>query len=294
MAIRIIDTSKWQNSKVDYAKAKKAGYVGVMLRVGCNKTIDKCFENDYAAAIAAGLKVGVYFYTHSTTPDQARADADRVLGWLDGRHLDLPVAYDIEHSTQKSTGRKTANAQMYNAFANRMRTRSSYDVMLYTGESFFNSYFNKDLITDKLWIAKYSTKAPSVGRDVYMWQYTSSADASDFYTGNLDRSYFYGELEEDAAGESQQSNPYPEPTRTIKRTIPTMTGNDVAWVQYELREAGFDKSFIYDGKKYPAVEIDGKCGSTTSAAIGAYQLKYGLKHDKKCGPATRYHMKEHK
>ena len=291
MAIKMIDTSKWQNSKVDYAAAKKVGYAGVIFRVGCNKTKDKCFEKDYAAAIAAGLKVGVYFYTHSTTPDGARADADRVLGWLNGRHLDLPVAYDIEHSTQKSASRKTANSQMYNAFANRMRNRSSYDVMLYTGAYFYNNYFNKDLVTDKLWIAKYSSTKPSVGRELYMWQYTSGADTSDFYKDKLDRSYFYGELD---AEENPSGNPYPIPERTIKRTFPTMTGNDVAWVQYELREAGFDKPFTYNGKVYPAVEIDRKCGPVTEAAIGAYQIKFGLVDDRKCGPATRFHMNEHK
>ena len=53
-----IDTSKWQSSKVDYAKAKQAGIEFVFLRIGYNKTKDKCFERDYAAAIAAGLKVG--------------------------------------------------------------------------------------------------------------------------------------------------------------------------------------------------------------------------------------------
>lgn len=191
-----IDTSKWQNSKVDYAKAKQAGYSFVMLRVGHSNTKDVCFEKDYASAIAAGLKVGVYYYSYSMTVEQAKADATRVLGWLNNRHLDMPVVYDLEDATQKSTSRKTVNADMYNAFADVIK-KSGYDTMLYTGEHFFNNYIDKSKITDKLWIARYSDTAPSVGRDIAMWQYTSSAISTDFYTEKLDRNYWYGETKDE-------------------------------------------------------------------------------------------------
>lgn len=276
MALKILDTSKWQNSKVDFAAAKRAGYAGVILRVGCGSTKDKCFEKDYASAVAAGMLVGAYFYTYSTTEAQAVADATRVLGWLNNRHLDLPVAYDVEDAKQKGTGRKSVNSAMYNAFSARIKAKS-YDCMLYTGEYFYNNYFNKNMIADKLWIAKYSTKSPSVGREVYMWQYTSGAIANDFYKDKLDRSYLYGDVAEKAP---TTSNPYAVPTRVLKRTFPMMKGNDVKWLQWELCQKGYLR----------ASDIDGKFGDGTNRAVVMYQQAHGLAVDAKVGSATRYCM----
>ena len=73
------------------------------------------------------------------------------------------------------------------------------------------------------------------------------------------------------------TNPYPVPTRTIKYIPgqPTMTGEDVKWVQWVLVQAGYN------------IEIDGKFGPASAAALKAYQAAHGLEVDGKCGPATR-------
>lgn len=270
--IRGIDTSKWQASKVDYAAAKAAGYLFAILRVGCGSTKDKCFEADYAAARAAGMKVGVYFYTYSKTEAQAIADATRVLGWLNDRHLDLPVAFDVEDAKQKGTARQTANSKMYNAFAAKIRD-AGYDTMLYTGEWFINNYFDKSLLNDKLWIAKYSVNKPSIGMGYDMWQYTSDAYAHDFYTKKLDRNYWFTN---DRSATIVIGNPYPIPTRNLKRKYPMMKGNDVKWLQWELNQEGF------------ALDVDGKFGDVTKSAVKTYQKMHGLKVDGIVGTATRY------
>lgn len=76
-------------------------------------------------------------------------------------------------------------------------------------------------------------------------------------------------------------NTYPEPTRTIKRTKPAMSGNDVRWVQYELVEAGYN------------IDIDGKFGGQSEKALLDYQRNHRLTADGKCGPATRASLKAH-
>lgn len=61
---------------------KGAGYKGVMLRACGNSAdgkpgkayIDKTFENNYANAKAAGLDIGVYYYTKATI--EAAADKE--------------------------------------------------------------------------------------------------------------------------------------------------------------------------------------------------------------------------
>lgn len=278
-----IDVSKWQGAKVDYVKLKAAGASFVFIRIGYNKTKDSLFEKDYAAAVAAGLKVGVYFYTLSTTVDGAVADATRVLGWLNDRHLDFPVAYDVEDKKQNSTSRKTDNAAMYNAFRGRIESYGVYDAILYSGEWFYNNCFDKYAVTDDLWIAKYSKKEPSVGRQISIWQFTSDAVDQPYYKGKLDRNYLMVDKFQGSrpAKTLETENPYPVPTRTLKRIYPVVQkGNDVKWLQWELCQAGYLKPD----------DIDGKFGNITLAAVKAYQKVHGLLVDGKVGPATRYSL----
>lgn len=72
-------------------------------------------------------------------------------------------------------------------------------------------------------------------------------------------------------------NPYPVPKRTIKYTEgkPTLKGDDVKWVQWNLVEAGYD------------IKIDGSFGPKSDEALCAYQAQHELDVDGKCGPATR-------
>lgn len=84
------------------------------------------------------------------------------------------------------------------------------------------------------------------------------------------------------------TNPYTEPTCTVKRGS---KGDDVKWVQWELREAGFDRPFTYNGKTYDAVEIDGDAGKITDAATKAFQASCKITVDGKCGSTTRKYLK---
>lgn len=189
-AIKGIDTSKWQASRVDYAKAKKAGYSFVILRIGCNHTKDACFEKDYAAATAAGLKVGVYYAVNASKPaidvGTAQEYAMETLSWLGKRALTMPIAFDIEGAPYNLTSRKAENSAIYNAFSNIVKSEG-YRCMLYTGMSMYNTSFLKSAIVDPIWIARYSYNEPEVGQEVAIWQYTSDADPKDFYTDKLDR-----------------------------------------------------------------------------------------------------------
>lgn len=78
-------------------------------------------------------------------------------------------------------------------------------------------------------------------------------------------------------------NPYKEPTVAIKKGS---TGSGAKWVQYELVEAGFAKSFKYAGKKYSGVKIDGEIGVISVAAIKAFQQSSKIKADGIVGAKT--------
>ena len=188
-----IDVSKWQADNINYTAAKNAGYDFVFIRIGYNTTKDAYFDSNYTRAKAAGMKIGVYFYTTKLTVADAKNDANRVLGWIGNKTLDMPIAYDMEENSMKSASRKDLNSNQYNAFAETIKAKG-FVSMLYTGSSMFNNYFNKNSIADPLWIANYGSVnngqnhgCPNVGKEIAIHQYTSAAIGSDFYSGKLDR-----------------------------------------------------------------------------------------------------------
>lgn len=82
----------------------------------------------------------------------------------------------------------------------------------------------------------------------------------------------------DGGAAAKPVNPYPVPTRTIYRATPTLAGDDVRWVQWELIQAGH------------SIDLDGRFGPASDAALRAYQTAHGLEVDGRCGPATRASM----
>lgn len=84
---------------------------------------------------------------------------------------------------------------------------------------------------------------------------------------------------EGRAGADQPKPPVVEPkqrvSRLLKRTSPMMSGEDVKWLQAELKERGYDPR-----------GIDGKFGEDTANAVRAFQRAAGLTVDGKAGKNT--------
>ena len=92
------------------------------------------------------------------------------------------------------------------------------------------------------------------------------------------------------------NNPYREPTKTVtskaqakKKGIKNYvcSGEDVMWIQWELKEAGYDLGTTGPNKD----GIDGECGSKTVKAIIAYQKSCKITADGLAGSTTRKYLK---
>lgn len=95
-----IDISKWQG-RVDWgqlSKQHKAGNLDfVIIRAGLGGgTVDPRFEEYYAAATAAGIPVGAYWYAYwgPYTPSQEAASFLRAVA---GKRLEYGIWYDVEY-----------------------------------------------------------------------------------------------------------------------------------------------------------------------------------------------------
>lgn len=101
-----IDISEWQGSSFNFTALKNCGYDYVILRcaTGYNSAtyVDPTFESNYTRAKAAGLGVGVYYYSYASTVAGVQKEMDHLLGVIEGKQFEYPVYFDFENSTVKS------------------------------------------------------------------------------------------------------------------------------------------------------------------------------------------------
>lgn len=97
-----IDVSSHQGN-IDWKKVKDAGVDFVIIRLGYRGygesgkiLIDNYFERHYQGAKAAGLEVGVYFFSQAINIEEIHEEAEFVFKNLQGKDISYPVVYDLE------------------------------------------------------------------------------------------------------------------------------------------------------------------------------------------------------
>ncbi|MBP3379469.1 MAG: DUF5011 domain-containing protein [Ruminococcus sp.] len=152
-----IDVSAWQTN-VDYEAVKAQGCEFVLMRMGyCYDEIkmDDYYEQNIANASAAGLDVGVYFYTTANTEEKAREQARWIVEQLDGRQLDYPIAFDWEEWARfQQYGMSIHDLnEIFEAFCDELE-KNGYSGMLYSSKNFLNNFWeNRNNRT--VWLAHY-------------------------------------------------------------------------------------------------------------------------------------------
>ena len=191
-----IDVSKWQG-EIDFEKVKNAGVEFVIIRMGVMKdkdtdiAIDSMFTENYENAKNAGLKVGVYIYSESTTVESAIENAEFVIETLDGDELDFPVCFDWEswsYFNDMGINLHRLN-EMYDAFSETLE-EAGYSAMLYASENYLNNTW-LTLEGYTLWVAKYSSNTPSVGDNSYILWQSSNTGRVDGIDGDVDLDVYY-------------------------------------------------------------------------------------------------------
>ena len=177
-----VDVSEHQG-EIDWQAVAEAGIDFAVIRIGGrlmqSGTIfeDKHFRANLEGAKAAGLKVGVYFFSQALNAQEGLQEAEFVLGLLDGVELDYPVVCDWEYlggNTARTYGAEPAEITAgIDAFCAQVE-EAGYRGMLYFNA--YCGYIKMDLreLTDyDFWYAQYSD-VPSYRYHFQMWQYSSS------------------------------------------------------------------------------------------------------------------------
>ena len=174
-----IDVSKWQG-QIDFNAVKRSGVDFVIIQAGYGNSTtqkDPYFEQNYARAKAAGLKVGAYWFSYALTPNEAAAEARTCAAVIANKQFDFPIYYDLENEPKSKyfpfvTG-KTNCSNMVKAFCMELE-KLGYFVGLYISRSPLQTHITKE-VADRfaLWLAEYGSKLNYSGK-YGIWQRSST------------------------------------------------------------------------------------------------------------------------
>lgn len=178
---RYLDVSRYQGT-IDWAQVAAAGYKGAMLKtVSTNRKlskrsdglyIDPTFEANYRNAKAAGLDVGVYYYTYATSEAMANAELALVRQAVYGKELTLPLAVDVEENKLKPMS--TLDLTNLTAYALEQVEKMGFYAQLYTYTG-YKYELDMDRLSSRwdVWLADYTGKTPKVDFKYAAHQHTS-------------------------------------------------------------------------------------------------------------------------
>lgn len=180
-----IDVSHWQK-EIDWEQVKESGVEFAMIRLGYRGYekggigLDTYATKNLDGAIAAGLDVGVYFFSQALTPQEAEEEAYFVVNQLEpyAEHITMPVVFDWEHVTDEDA--RTADMRDPDILTDCTITflqtieAAGYEPMVYFNRTQSWKYLNLEEVKDyEFWLAAY-TQRMKFPYKIKMWQYTNT------------------------------------------------------------------------------------------------------------------------
>lgn len=189
----VLDISEFQPA-VDFEAVREAGASAVMLRVGYRGygsgklVLDSSFESFAEAAAAAGLHVGVYFYSQAISYEEGAEEARFVLDAIKEYDIDYPVAIDTEaiyaEDARTNDLGVDARTDVVVGFCETIKA-AGYEPMIYTNRNWLVQCLDLTRLGGyKLWYAHY-TNQPDLPYEYVGWQYTDTGSFPGV-SGNVD------------------------------------------------------------------------------------------------------------
>ena len=169
------------------------GFIVSMISLFTYGSDGKMYSDDSAlsyikGAKAAGLKVGVYFFSQAVNNDEAIEEADYIKTLLGDETIDFPVAYDWEiikdddaRTDSVSAAQATACAK---AFCNRVKELGYTPIIYSPSKELYFKYDLTQLADFDIWYCEYAN-VPTFYYQFSMWQYSSSGKV-DGIEGDVD------------------------------------------------------------------------------------------------------------
>ncbi len=190
-----IDVSR-HNGSIDWEKVKNSGVSFVIIRCGYRGSAtgvmveDSKFRSNIQGAAAAGLKVGVYYFSQAVNRVEAVEEASAALDIISGYKISYPVFIDVEAAGGRADGISNADrTEVVQAFCETIRD-SGYTAGVYANKNWLGSKMNTGSFGGyNIWLAQYAA-APTYNGRYELWQYSSTGKI-DGISGNVDLNISY-------------------------------------------------------------------------------------------------------
>ena len=192
-----IDVSKW-NGTIDWDKVKNAGVQFAIVRAGYRGSVtgslveDPQFVANMKGATAAGIPVGVYFFTQATDEKEAVEEASAVLELIRDFQLTYPVFIDTEGAggNGRADGLNAETRTLVCEAFCRTVENAGYTAGVYASRNWYNNNLQTARLENyHIWLAEYRS-VPLYQGYYKTWQYTSKGKV-DGIEGRVDINITY-------------------------------------------------------------------------------------------------------
>ena len=192
-----IDVSKW-NGTIDWDKVKNAGVQFAIVRAGYRGSVtgslveDPQFVANMKGATAAGIPVGVYFFTQATDEKEAVEEASAVLELIRDFQLSYPVFIDTEGAggNGRADGLDAETRTLVCEAFCRTVENAGYTAGVYASRNWYNNNLQTARLENyHIWLAEYRS-VPLYQGYYKTWQYTSKGKV-DGIEGRVDMNITY-------------------------------------------------------------------------------------------------------
>ncbi|MDR0963786.1 MAG: glycoside hydrolase family 25 protein, partial [Clostridium sp.] len=182
--------------KIDWNAVKNSGISYVIIRCGYRGSSqgalieDPRFKENIKGAIAAGLKVGVYFFTQAIDVNEAVLEASMVLDLIEPYRISYPVFLDVEASGGRADSLTSEQrTAIIKAFCETIKA-GGYTPGIYANKTWFTTKMDASALSAyKIWLAQYASAPTYTGR-YDLWQYKSTGKVSGI-SGDVDLNISY-------------------------------------------------------------------------------------------------------
>ena len=181
-----IDVSKYQGD-INWQQVKEAGVSFAMIRLGVRGygtgalVLDDKFKENVEGATAAGIPVGVYFFSAAVSVSEAEEEAAFVLANISGYPITYPVVFDTEPVYQDIARNEAITPNQLTeftvAFCEKIR-QNGYQPMIYANAKRLTTALHLEKVSQyPIWYADYQEK-PIFPYAYDMWQYSEKGSIS--------------------------------------------------------------------------------------------------------------------
>ena len=172
---------------------------GTWARAAGGQYMDNLAVQNLEGALAAGMSVGVYFFSQAITEKEAKKEAQYILNAIKPykSRITLPVVFDFEYYSDSDGegGRlydanlsKAKKTKICNKFCDTVKA-AGYTSMVYANRVMLENYLKPAELTSPVWLAEWGQEASYQG-DYEYWQYSATGKVPGM-TGEVDLNFRY-------------------------------------------------------------------------------------------------------